>query len=435
MHADHALRTLPHASVAEMAASILSFGAYALTNSVEYQEEGIPFLRCMNIKNDFVSFDDCLRITPEAHELLHKSEIEPETVLLTMSGSVGNATVALPTWQYPVNSNQDIAKIVVQDIDPYYLASFFGSHYGKAQMRRLPVGSVQQHIFLSMIETIIVSRLDEKLEKSIGRLCRTAYSTRDVADKILKSADSLLLEKLGLHDWSAPEPLAYRASASSVVEARRFDANYFAPKYEAVFAKLRATGAAKTLNDGMATLVSRGSQPEYNEAGLPVINSKHVRTNRVLLSDDNRRAVPKKLLIQRGDVLVNGTGVGTIGRAAPYLDEQDAVPDNHVTVVRPTEINPLYLSVYLNSQVGQLQIERMISGSSGQIELYPADIRRIVIWDAPKELQQEIADAIQRSFAMENQASELLAAAKRAVEIAIEDGEAAAIDFIAEQEA
>jgi len=126
--------------------------------------------------------------------------------------------------------------------------------------------------------------------------------------------------------------------------------------------------------------------------------------------------------------------VGTIGRAAPYLENQDALPDNHVTIVRPSEINPLYLSVYLNSQLGQLQIERMISGSSGQIELYPEDIRQIVVWDAPEQLQLQIADAVRCSFTMESRASELLAAAKRAVEIAIEDSETAALDFIAEQD-
>jgi len=38
---------------------------------------------------------DVLHITPEAHALLAKSTVRPGMVLLTMSGSVGNAAVAL----------------------------------------------------------------------------------------------------------------------------------------------------------------------------------------------------------------------------------------------------------------------------------------------------------------------------------------------------
>ena len=151
-----------------------SFGAYALTNDFEYRETGIPFLRCQDVKNGFVTFGDCLYIDDEAHKLLHKSSVTPETVLLTMSGSVGNAAVALPNWGYPINSNQDIAKIRARDVDPYYLAAFLSSRYGQLQMERLPVGSVQQHIFLWMIESMLVTRLEFPIEARIGDVMRSA---------------------------------------------------------------------------------------------------------------------------------------------------------------------------------------------------------------------------------------------------------------------
>lgn len=165
---------------------------------------------------------------------------------------------------------------------------------------------------------------------------------------------------------------------------------------------------------------------------MPVVNSKHVRANRVVLDADNRKAEPTKLCIRFGDVLINGTGVGTIGRAAPYLERSAALPDNHVTIVRPSGIDALYLSVFLNSKLGQMQIEQMISGSSGQIEIYPDDIRQIVVWDAPPDIQSKIADCIRNSFKLEQQSDTLLAIATRAVEVAIEDSEAAALVFIRE---
>ena len=73
--------------------SIMSFGAYALNNQIEYRESGIPFLRATDIKDGYIDFSNALRIDSAANELLWKSEIKPETILLTMSGTVGNSSV------------------------------------------------------------------------------------------------------------------------------------------------------------------------------------------------------------------------------------------------------------------------------------------------------------------------------------------------------
>jgi hypothetical protein len=140
-----------------------------------------------------------------------------------------------------------------------------------------------------------------------------------------------------------------------------------------------------------------------------------------------------KVLIEPGDVLMNGTGVGTIGRSAPYLHTGKAIPDNHVTILRPKNaaVDPVYLSVFINSLAGQFQVEQRLHGSSGQIELYPTDIAEFTVWLAPKAIQQEIRQAVENGFTAKQRATQLLEAAKRAVEIAIEDSETAALAYLA----
>lgn len=131
-----------------------------------------------------------------------------------------------------------------------------------------------------------------------------------------------------------------------------------------------------------------------------------VLRNDVRLDADNRLATfaANDLIISTGDVLVNGTGVGTIGRAAAYLHEYQAVPDNHVTILRPDKnLDPVYLSIFLNSIAGQFQVEQRLRGSSGQVE---------------------------QSFAQRQRATQLLDAAKRAVDIAIEKSEADALAWL-----
>lgn len=213
--------------------------------------------------------------------------------------------------------------------------------------------------------------------------------------------------------------------------ACRFDAQFFHPKFTNIQERIEATGRSVYLSDALATN-SRGRQPLYGEIGLPVINSKHVRTNRVILDSENRIGLEQgsPVVIQTGDILLNGTGVGTIGRAAPYHFSENALPDNHVTVLRTKTMNPIYLSVFLNSLLGQLQIERHTRGSSGQVEIYPADISKIIVWDAPVETQELIRDVVVSAFEKEREANVLLANAKKSVEIAIGDGEVAALKFL-----
>ena len=256
---------------------------------------------------------------------------------------------------------------------------------------------------------------------------------RKSASDSIASAEQFLLVALGLADWQPPQPLSYVRSSRDAFAAGRLDAEHFKPSCDELEARLRATGRSCALQT-LLTVNERGAQPDYADQGLPVVNSKHVVNGEVRLDAENRTASSGKraLTIRHGDVLMNGTGVGTIGRTAPYLHATEALPDNHVTVLRPKPgaIDPVYLSVYLNSRAGQSQVEKWLRGSSGQIELYPNDIARFLVWQAPEHVQQAIRQSVEAAFAAKQCAAALLDAAKRAVEIAIEESEAAALEYL-----
>lgn len=132
-------------------------------------------------------------------------------------------------------------------------------------------------------------------------------------------------------------------------------------------------------------------------------------------------------------MLINGTGVGTIGRCAPYLYEQEALPDNHVTILRTDSLDPVYLSIYLNSTIGKLFVEKHFKGSSGQIELYPNEIAQFQIWEAPDSIQQKIRSKVETSHQKREQSKQLLEIAKTGVELAIETDEATATTWMNQQ--
>ena len=74
-------------------------------------------------------------------------------------------------------------------------------------------------------------------------------------------------------------------------------------------------------------------------------------------------------IIKKYDILINSTGVGTLGRVCQNETDIKMTADSHITIVRPdkNKINPLFLGYVLKSQ--QKFIENLGEGSTGQTEL------------------------------------------------------------------
>jgi len=275
------------------------------------------------------------------------------------------------------------------------------------------------------------------LNDSIDGLLIRANSFYKTSIDVCMQAQNLLLETLGMKDFEiSNEPINIKTFKESYGSSGRLDAEYYQLKFDELVQTIQETGNYDSLSN-ISSLISRGKQPVYTEGdkeGVFVLNSKHIRENKIIWNNVRNGSKEEcDLFIKKGDVLMNGTGVGTIGRTAPYLNDNYSIPDNHITIIRTNDISPIFLSVFLNSIAGQLQVEKYFKGSSGQIELYPDDISNFLIWIAPKEVQKEIEEMILSAFELENQSNHLLEVAKRAVEIAIEEDEKVALMWVTEQ--
>ncbi len=397
-----------------------------------YSDNGaFPVVRSGDVSPTFEP-DSLLRSSATADAFFLK---ENDVLISSIGhGSIGKIQLFRYEGSFATVSEVTVVRLREKN-SPGFIAAFLSSKYGQAQIARYVTGATGQlHLYPSDVQRIFLPTISAFFQSRFDLLFDTEWKCYRTRREAQRKAEDTLLQALGLMDWTPPEPLAYTANASEAFAAGRIDAQYFRPLFADVEKRLVDTGRAVELGAILSTNC-RGRQPDYADGGLPVINSKHVRSNRVVLSD-NRAATEadSPVFIEKGDVLVNGTGVGTIGRAAPYLHDQRALPDNHVTVLRTAHVDPVYLAVFLNSPLGQWQIERHIKGSSGQIELYPGDIAKIVFWDAPADVQATVRKAVLSAFTEERRAQDLLEAARRAVEIAIEDGEDAAMAFLDQAE-
>ena len=139
-----------------------------------------------------------------------------------------------------------------------------------------------------------------------------------------------------------------------------------------LFGGIRPAAWKNTTIDSISTFVTRGIAPKYDEnSSQIVLNQKCIRDHTIDLSLA-RRHIPKKInekWIKKGDLLINSTGTGTLGRVAQvWFDANNMTVDSHVTIVRPkSSILESYIGFWGLSH--ENEIEAQHTGSTGQTEL------------------------------------------------------------------
>lgn len=105
-----------------------------------------------------------------------------------------------------------------------------------------------------------------------------------------------------------------------------------------------------------------------------------------------------------GDIAINSTGTGTLGRVGIYhaADNPTAspiVPDSHVTVIRPfDEFDSFFF--YATMKASQSILEKKGEGSTNQKELKPQTLKDILMPIPPVAEQNRISLAIISAFAI-----------------------------------
>lgn len=156
-------------------------------------------------------------------------------------------------------------------------------------------------------------------------------------------------------------------------------------------------------------LIKRGVGPKYLETGgICVINQKCIRDHEVNYGLARRhdlvtKKVNEERFIKVGDVLVNSTGTGTLGRVAQIrtAPQEQTTVDTHVTIVRPKP------NLFHNDFFGYMliKIEEEITaageGASGQTELARTKLENEFLVSYPNSIpeQKRIVAILDQAFA------------------------------------
>ena len=412
------------------------FGSELLANS--YSEDGVPALRMQNITNDgLLELGNVEYISEYQADELSKHIAYPGEVVTTKIGFLGYSTVLSKEYKRYF-FRRELTRLEIKDraiLNPYYLATFFNTYFGRQQALRFSSGTTRDRVLLINQRKMLIPLLVQPFQQIICELCKQAYSKIGTSKTTYNQAQTLLLFELGLLNWKPEHHLSFIKNYSDSQQAERSDAEYFQPKYDELVV------AIKSYVGGLDTLANLLNIKDKNFTPKEKIQYKYIELANIGGNGEitgcttaERQELPTRARrkVNESDVIVSSIE-GSLSSIAFIPDEYDgALCSTGFYVVDSDAINSETLLVLLKTFVGQEQLKK---GCSGTIltAINKDELGKIMLPIIDDNIQEEIQQKIIESSNLRKQSKHLLECAKRAVEIAIEEDEETAEKWLKEE--
>ena len=318
---------------------------------------------------------------------------------------------------------------------PEYLTTFLNTGIGVKAIKARARQSVNQtNVNPEEVKEIEIPLLSMNLQREIEQLFIAANSHRVKALDLYRQAYKKLNGILQITSYAEKIAHSEKSLSNSFLTSGRLDAEYYHPKYDALFStlskhKTMPLGGSRGLVSIMKS-IEPGSEA-YLEEGIPFIrvsdvDKYEISTPPIMLSKDIAPNI-EDLYPKKDTILLSKDG--SIGIAYKLEKDMEAVTSGallHLTVKDSNVVLPDYLTLVLNSPIVQLQAERDCNGAIIQ-HWKPSDIEKVLIPILDMSVQREIACKVQESFRLRAESKRLLDLAVKTVEMAIESDEESAL--------
>ena len=397
-----------------------------------YCEEGIPFIRIADLKDMQIDLSDVAYITEECNKENSNSALSYGDIILSKTAVPAASVVNIPRC----NVSQDTIAIKLKQssaVDSFYAVAYLNSKIGLSLMESLFTGNIQKHFNLTDCKVKLpVPVFSEQIQKKVRMLMEQGISFSQSAQECYIHAEQMLLQELGLTGWRSTEVTMSTKSLAKVKETGRLDAEYYQPKYEEYLSKIKQYyGGITTVGEQFKQSQDQATfsllRYNYIEIGDISVSSGEAKFNGLLTEDLPANA---KYMISQGDILIS--------KVRPYrgavsiidFEPQNLIASGAFTILREDGFyKKEVLATLLRTPIYRDWLLKWNVGSSYPV-IKDQDILDLTIPLVPAEVQEKLAAEVQKSFALRRESKRVLERAKHAIEVAIEQGEAAAMKLL-----
>lgn len=410
------------------ASKAIMFSQYGTSKELNEEKLGFPILRLNEFNTSFISFPAkyCSLLDYETYLSL---QLKKDDVLICRTNGnpklVGKSALVPKDYNYAFASYLFRVRPNREIINSATLVAYLNSKYGRTEIEKYSMVGNQANFSPAKFKEITIPIFSKELNNEIEQLTYSSFDRLEQSEHIYTSAESYLLECLGMTGFAAnPEAYNVKSLKESFLETGRFDAEYYLPGYEDYLRLMQSYSNGYGLLGDVCNVKDNNYTPEngvqYKYIELADIGKSGEITSCDVQNGENLPTRARRV-VHHGDVIVSSVE-GSLDSCALVSDEYDgALCSTGFYVLQSSQLNPETLLTLFKS----LPIQKLMKkGCSGTIltAIGKSEFEKIPLPLIRTEVQEEIAQHIQKSFALRKEAMQLLEKAELTVEIAIENG-------------
>ena len=420
---------------------IIDFVQYGTSKELNQDKRGFPTLRLNEFDSFFIKSPQkyCDKIDGDTFRSLALKK--GDVLICRTNGNpklVGKSAIVPEDTDYAFASYLFRIRPKEEKLLPTTLVTYLNSSIGRSEIEKHLMVSNQANFSPAKFREILIPQFGAEIQSSIDKSIWESFTKHSKSKHIYAQAQNLLLSELGLTDWQPKHRLTFVKNYSDTEQAERIDADYFQPFYDEVNNKLQSTGFVFAKD--ICSRINYGTVPTspYSEdnSGVPYIkglNLKNLRLDTEKLDYiTNTNALPDKVFTKGGDIIISQ--MGTVGNCGVVSKEQEnwvfASFTIRMRIANKSKYDPYFVALYIENIAKPYYLMRNIAQASVRQNTDLPSIKQMPIPNLSFEKQQQISQKITESFNLRKQSTHLLECAKRAVEMAIEQDEQTAIDYL-----
>lgn len=383
--------------------------------ATEYIEQGIPFLRSLNIEQFGIKKNDLKFISQEFHQKIKKSSLKPQDVVIVRTGKPGTCAV-IPDWLIDANCSDLVIVRCGTQIRPHFLCYWVNSvasHHISSHL----VGAVQQHFNVGAAKKmkVAVPRLEEQddiiailrsMDDRINLLRETNTTLEAIAQALFKS-------------WFVDfDPVRAKLEGREPEGMDSATAALFPDSFEeselGLVPRGWQVGAVYNLAQYINGAAYRAFEPNLERRGLPIIKIAELKAGVTSQTGFSDITMPSKYKIKTRDILFSWSGNPDTSIDTFVWSHSEAWLNQHIFRVVPTTVQKRSFVIltlkYFKPVFAEIARNKQTTGL-GHVTV--SDLKRLQVihpCDLLLERWNEIIDPLlERAFIVDQQVQTLTA--------------------------
>lgn len=390
--------------------------------NIKYVSEGIPVIRGIDIHVPFIDFTFLEKISLETHKKYKRTEVQPRDIIMSVRGVVGRVG-QIPKIIERANISPNVILIRLKDEALVsYVNLIIASSFGRKQIKRMLVKSIQETITVPYIERFSIP-IFPPLIKAVNEIIDDSEQKHIESINKINQAKQIFEEAIDINYRNIKEEKTYSVSLEDLTNI--LTPKFYYPKYLNTFKQLRKK--FETVKLGNITDIKRGNEVgsrnykkylDKKDSDVPFVRTSDLVNYEIdsypdyYIDEEIYDELSQDL--KEGDLLVSNDG--KIGLLAILTKKDKCIIQSHIRRVRFfSRIDPYYALAFLSTDFGQFQFKQFsfTQATIPTMSNYLAEIE-IPLIDLQK--QKEISKLVKEAFKLKGEKKKLIKEAMDKVE-------------------